>query len=699
MVPQILAFCAGAAGALALPALPSSGPLWSMAACGLLLLRRAPAVAALSLGFAWTSFGASQALQGDWPCARDRDLTEIVGRVAGPALVRSGRTDFDLDVIGPGMPTALPARARVSWYEPTATPRPGQSWRLPLRLRCRNGMANPGAPDRELDLLRQHIGATGYTVADAPPEMLDDGREAAGLERQRARIADSIDELLSGSASGAILQGLSVGVRGDIPDRLWDALAATGLAHLMAISGLHVTGCAVFVLILLRAAWRLRLLSAFPHRVAAEAVIVLIVTAAYVGLSGASLPAMRTLAMVAIFATSRGFRRSQTLPQLLASAALLLVALDPLALTSAGFWLSFAATAGLCSLFTSGRGWRARVVAFMQAQLALLALLTPVLAAAFGRVSLIAPVANAVAIPLFTALLLPAVLFGTALEWLMPGAGGPVWRLLAATLDPLWPGLIAIGEWRFASWAPAAQPLLWNAIAGVVTLAALCLPLRGLRYAAAAVLTAVVCGAAASSVRGAWTLTVLDVGQGLAAVVETHRHVLVFDTGPSWRGGVAAARVSLLPYLRSRGIRRVDRLVISHADQDHAGGAALLMASIDVVSSMAGGSAEPSLAAEACRRGTRWQWDGVLFEVLHPSAGTAGDDNDLSCALRMSGAGGSALLLADPEAAAEQELRTLPLASDVVLLPHHGSSTSSSPEIVSAVSARLGIVSVGFGNH
>ncbi|MFZ2509013.1 MAG: DNA internalization-related competence protein ComEC/Rec2, partial [Steroidobacteraceae bacterium] len=228
---------------------------------------------------------------------------------------------------------------------------------------------------------------------------------------------------------------------------------------------------------------------------------------------------------------------------------------------------------------------------------------------------------------------------------------------------------------------------------------ALLLPLNGLRIAAGAMLMAIAFGQAARPDRDGWTLTVLDVGQGLASVVQTREHVLVFDTGPGWRTGSAAARVSLLPWLHARGIRRIDRLVLSHDDRDHTGGARLLLDSFPVAETLVGPGVKTPDSARPCRRGEAWSWDGVTFEVLHPSERGHGGDNDNSCALRIAAPGGSALLLADPEADAEQELLSQLLAADVVLVPHHGSRTSSGPRLIAATGARFAIVSAGFGNR
>ncbi len=692
-----LAFCAGAAALLALPALWPAPAAAAPAVAAALLLRRRPLFAAALAGFAWTHSLATVWLASGWPCSWDREAVAISGTVAAPPIEREGRIDFDLDVMrAPGSGPA-PRRVRLSWYETDRRPAPGECWRLDVRLRCRRGFANAGAQDRELDLLRDRIDATGYVVGKSVPERLSrpSGRPVEAL---RARIAGGIAAAVAPGPSVAVLQGLSVGVRGSIPDRLWDAFAKTGIAHLVAISGMHVTGCAIFVLALLRLAWRLPALASVKMRVAIECMLVVAVTAAYAFIAGASLPALRTLAMVSIFAWLRWLRRSLPLHGVLSLAALVLVAGDPLALISAGFWLSFVATAALLAVLTRETGWRGHLAGFARTQLAITALLTPVLTAAFGRVSLVAPAANAIAIPVFSLLLLPAVLLGTVLAPIAPAAAASVWRALAWLLDRGWPVLETVAAWPAASWSPAVPSPWLIAAAAAVPFAALLLPLYGLRCAAAVLLVSVTLGRAERPPSGAFELTAVDVGQGLSVVLETAHHVLVFDTGPRWRGSGAAARVSLLPYLRARGIRRIDRLVVSHDDLDHAGGVELLQRSLRVARMMkAPGS---HLAAdEVCTQGEAWRWDGVSFLVLHPPAAFQGSDNDRSCVLLAAGPGGSALLLADPESAAESALVALPVAADVVLLPHHGSRSSSSPALVGAVSARIGIASAGFGNR
>ncbi|MBM5811583.1 MAG: DNA internalization-related competence protein ComEC/Rec2 [Gammaproteobacteria bacterium] len=699
MLPLVFGFCAGAAAVHWLPRLPAAPALLLIALAGLLLWRRWRPLAALLIGLAWTAFGSERLLARDWPCSRDREDVVLTGVVAAPPVRRAGAIELDLDVLEPRGPAAPHGRLRLTWYDAGAVPRPGQVWRVTARLRCRNGFANGAGNDRELLLLRQRIAATGYLRNDPPPRLLPGTVWRHPLERLRDRVASDIEATLPGSASAGVLQGLAVGLRASIPEELWDAFAATGTAHLIAISGLHVTAFALVVLLLLRAAWRLPGCPGLRRRVAVETALVVAATSAYALLAGASLPTLRTLVMVVLVAGATLLRRPALSLRTLALAALLLVAADPLAVASAGFWLSFVATWALLALGEPGRSPGARVAAFARAQAVLFVVLAPVLAVAFGRLSLIAPLANAIAIPLFSLLLLPVTLLGTATVLLPGGSGALAWSGLGALLDRCWPWLVAAGDLPAATWAPAGQPLAVVAITAVTIGLALVLPLTGLRIAAAVMLGALLCGHSARPPPGGWQLTVLDVGQGLAAVVRTRSHVLVFDTGPRWRGGGSAARTVLLPWLRNAGLRRIDRLVLSHSDRDHAGGAVALRAALPTGLVLAGADVAGDGPRLRCVAGQQWQWDGVQFRFLHPPAGFSGSDNEGSCALAVSGPGGRALLLADVEQQAEALLAARRPAADVVLLPHHGSRSSSTPGLVAAVGARLGIAAAGFGNQ
>jgi competence protein ComEC len=313
MFPCALAFSAGALLPYLLPVLPAPWIAPILVTAAIAARRRMALLAAAASGLALATALVGARLDRDWRCARDREAVLLEGRVATPAVLREGRVDFELDVMRPDR-----FRARLSWYDAVAVPRPGERWRLSARLRCRRGLANPGAADRELDLLRQGIGATGYLLASPSPTRLDQGQFVNPVQRMRERVAAGIAAAVPAGPSAAVLQGLSVGLRGNLPDPLWDAFAATGIAHLVAISGLHVTACALLALWLLRGLRRLPGMARAPHRIGIEAFAVVGVTAAYTALAGAGAPALRTLAMVAFFAGLRLLRRRPRLHEALA---------------------------------------------------------------------------------------------------------------------------------------------------------------------------------------------------------------------------------------------------------------------------------------------------------------------------------------------------------------------------------------------
>ncbi len=698
MTVSVLAFLAGAALVLGLAELPSGAVLAACLAAALAAWRaRAFAACAFACGFVVAACHGHAALARDWPCSRDREVVPLSGVVQAPPQRWSARLDVELAVSRADQARGLPPRVRLSWYEPGAQPGPGERWAFTARLRCRSGLANPGARDRELSLLRAGLGATGYVAAGHEPRRLEEAGWRAPVQRMRAAVAARIEAAAGDGASAGVLQGLAVGLRAGIPDELEDAFAATGTAHLIAISGMHVTAFALALLWVSRALWAVagspRLSAAWP---ALQACGVLALTGGYALLAGASVPTLRTAAMVAVALLLRLARRALGPAEVLAAAAFLLVAADPLAATSAGFWLSFVAVAALLATADAAGGpWRA-LRGFAVAQAVVTVALTPVLLAAFNAVPLVSPLANALAVPLFTLLLLPLTLLGLALTATWPSAAEALWRQLASALDAGWPALIALGAQPWSVLHPPAPPA-WLVVAALgMALAAVLFPVRALRVAAAVGLAALLLRAPPSLPEGSFELTVLDVGQGLAAVVSTARHVLVYDTGPAWRGGGAAAEHSLLPWLRARGVDEVQVAVVSHADVDHAGGLEVLRTAVPVGRIL---GPEELPGAVRCVAGEAWTWDGVAFEVLHPGRDEQWSDNDGSCTLRVAAGGQAALLLADTGRRAEQAMSTAALAAEVVLVPHHGSHSSSGEAFVAAVAPRLAVVSTGFGNR
>jgi len=684
----VLALLVGISASYWLRALPGVGLLALLAGLSVLCLTvRWRLVGSAILGFLLACLHGHFALDGEPPCTEQRQRLETSGRIVSVPEQRPGKLDFDFQTLGSGPSLKL----RVAWYEASEAPAVGERWRLPLRLRCRRAHLNPGVFDRELDLLRRGYAATAYVAPrDGQPR-----REAAAdgwpIQRMREVVGAAITEAVEAPDSAAVLQGLAVGLRGDIPRDLREAFIKTGVAHLIAISGLHVTAFAVVVAWSLKLAFRAvgsaRWASAWP---ACRTVLVVMATWAYSLLAGASLPTLRTAIAVSMVALVYLGRRQVSAADLVGACALAIILPAPLEMGSAAFWLSFVAVLILVFAWSSAGLW-----GFLKLQASLSLALIPVSVAVFGGYSRVGPLVNLAAIPVFSFLLLPLLLLALALMPVWPAAAQALWAMLGRWLEPAWGPLSAIAAHPLAmSWLAAPPPWLAG-LSMLGVLMAVVVPLPATRWLALALLMTVLLQTPVRPGQGEFRLRVLDVGHGLAAVLETSRRVMVFDVGPAWEGGSAAA-YSLIPYLRSQGIRRLDLAVISHADRDHAGGLD------DLVRSLAVGwilGPEEVGVDEACVAGRRWHWSGVEFEVLHPAADAALDGNDASCAIRVTSAGCSVLLLADPERRGEAALlRQLPRA-DLVLVPHHGSATSSGAALVAAVGARWALVSSGFDDR
>jgi len=591
-------------------------------------------------------------------------------------------------------------KLRLGWYArpPETVPdiRPGSRWRLRAKLRTPRGLVNPGGFDFERRALEHRIAATGYVVQPASALPLAAGE---GLDALRGRLAERIAEAVPDTRA-RFVAALAVGDTRGLSNHDWEVLRATGLTHLIAISGFHVGLVAGFGALLGQGLYRLlpRMGRRWP-RPQGVAAVALVFAAGYTALAGFELPTVRTMLMIAAVLLARLARRPQGLPESLAFALVAILLADPLSMLAPGFWLSFLGVAWLiwCLPQTREQGL---VGPYLQAQgVAVLGLL-PLTVWFFSQASPPGPLVNLVGIPWISLGVVPLALLGLAASPFSGQAAALCWQGAGTLMDWLWRGL----EW-VAAWPGS---LLWlpEPGVGVIALAMagafwLLLP-RGVpgKGLAALLLLPMLWPAIERPGHGEADLLLLDVGQGLALVVRTRHHTLLYDAGPAMPRGLDLGEAVVLPALRARGIQRLDMMMLSHGDNDHAGGAEAVARAMPPGRTLApAGWARPHM--QACVAGDSWEWDGVRFTILHPTPHFPYLRNDSSCVLRIDAAT-SALLTGDIGRHVESRLARLPpgqIAADVLLVPHHGSDTSSSLDFLAAVRPEVGLLPVGHGNR
>jgi competence protein ComEC len=693
---------AGCVAPLLLPELPAPRLLLAttclLAATGI-ALRQWPVLAcAVGLLLGWQELDARLADRLE-PGLEGVNIT-VRGRVASVPMPAGEGLRFRFE---PQHPAGLPGCLELTWYDAPWVPLPAERLELELRLRRPRGFANPGGTDYAARMLRLGVGAAGY-VRDGRRL----GRRAADLWRQplvaaRGGIASSIRDVLGERPATGIVLGLAVGLQEAISREQWRVLSDTGTSHLMAISGMHVGMVGALAALVAATIQRRRQRSGAQTATRDVAVIAGACTAfAYALLAGWSVPTQRTAIMIASAALALGSRRCTSGADILALAAIVVLVIDPLAPMSVGFWLSFGAV-GLLLTATGGFLVDQGILrGYLRAQLAVSFGLIPVLLAAFGQFSLVSVGANLLAIPLYTLGIVPMILVGTVTLALVPPAGTALLEAAAWLVEASWIALEWAAAVPLATWSVAAlPPLAWIAL--VAAALGMLLPLGWTgRAAAAALLIAACTWRPEPLAAGTYRLTLLDVGQGLSAVVQTRQHVLVYDAGPAFRSGVDAGALAVLPYLRSRGIRRVDVLALSHDDADHTGGGRTLLSQIKVDSLVSSGPVSGLDAAPRdCTGGSGWIWDDVSFEWLDRRIEADSSDNDRSCVLRVSSGGRTLLLTGDIGRAAEAALleRGSLNRVDIVVAAHHGSRSSSSAQFVAVTSPRWVLFSAGHRNR
>jgi competence protein ComEC len=659
-------------------------------------------------GFAWTGLHGAYALAVQLPSSLEKQETIVTGRIVDLPEHEPRRTRFlfEIDTDGARRPELQGRTLRLAWYDdehrkdasrPRFGLKAGQRWSLPVRLRAPRGLRNPGGADAEKFAVAQRLTATGYVYA---PEMAERQSAPHGLEAWREAMSVRIARQVASPCS-RFIRALALGDTRALGDADWEVLRANGLTHLIAISGFHVGLVAGFFALIVRGVWWLwpALARRWPLPVTA-ALAAVSGAALYAAAAGFALPTLRTVLMIAVVAAARTWRRPVRAFAALALAAVAIILVDPLAVTGAGFWLSFLGVAWLLWCLPHGGGHPLRE--FLSAQgVATLGLLPPSVAL-FGQASLAGPIANLVAVPWWSLVVVPLALVGLLLEALHPGAGGWAWRLAAWCFDLSWP----LFEWLAGSglalwWLPEPR---WFALPLALIAAFWWLLPRGTPGKRLALLLwlPLLWPDRHLPERGGVELLVIDVGQGLSVLVRTHEHALLYDMGPAIRDGFDAGERAVIPALHALGVRRLDRAVISHGDNDHAGGFAAVGVQFPVTDVLAPDGVTLPAPSKACTAGLIWNWDGVGFRFLHPPSHFPYLANESSCVLRIDSAHGSILLTGDIGEVIERDLVRLhaeDLRTDVVLVAHHGSAGSSDPAFVDATRPRVALVSSGHGNR
>ena len=688
MIASILAFICAIVLLAQLPYLPSWQQILLALPCVYLLLaywRRALA-RGFCLGLLLGYYSMYTSVTDRIPLAQ---TVWLEGTVSSLPQITSRGIQFNFDVMHP----ADIGRVKLSSYHPLGLeqPRVGEQWRLLCKLQPPKGLVNSALFDYDAWLLSRHINATGYVRQHPENSRL----EAAGWRfihhQLRARLRQAVFKHLPDTEARGLLIALLIGENTQISPQTWQTLSDTGTNHLMIISGLHIGLVAAFTLLLFKLLCR--------HNRWALALSML-VTVFYGSLAGFGLPVQRAIVMALIALAAVSLRRSLNVVALYLYAMLFVLCLNPLAMLGAGFWLSFGAVLALIYGFSGRRnaiGVKYRLLDWLRAQWLIWIASAPLLLCWVMQWSLIGLLVNLIAIPIVGIAIVPVLLISTPLLGFdLPGAS-----LLMALTEQMLTWLLWVlrffGDMSLVVYRTRTD--LWPLVVGVLGAYLLLSPRRlKLRWLGLIFFIPLFQPKPPDLNHGDFKLTLMDVGQGLAIMINTRQHLVVYDAGPAYGSRFDAGKQILVPTIRMSGHRRVDRFILSHGDLDHAGGAGALQSSLPILLQYAGDQPQGVDAVSHCLKGQSFQYDGVAFSFI---AGSVGETtNNRSCVLRVAGQGIAVLLPGDIEYKTEAQLMNAGLAPvDLLIAPHHGSASSSSPGFLNLLGAHTVLISAGFQNR
>ncbi len=705
---RMIAFVLGIFSAIQLPGLPAT--LTGVLLLGVLiaaLALRCYTVAAFFSGLIYCLLHASLVLSHRLPVDYEQVDLLARGRITGLPQYFDNRVRFQFVIDSledeRGRLIQSPGRVLLGWYTGRIKLQPDERWQLSVRMKRPHGFSNPGGFDYERWLFMQRINATGYVRQSGKNRRLESPRFS--FDRVRVQLIDRLHEFSSDQSAAGIIIALATGHRGFLAEEDRDKLVRTGTAHLLAISGLHIGIVAAWFYVIGR--YLSSACYCLVHRRPAQHIgclIALLAAWLYSALAGFSVPTQRAFIMLAV-ASVFILSRRQTEPMRVLLVALVVVLLfDPFALLSAAFCLSFVAV--FIILYTlTGRQRQTKTLwqSWGHIQFILSLAPMPVVIFWFQGASLVSLPVNLILVPYVSFLLVPLVLLTTVFSLLHFRLAEFLYLLAekcAQFLELILDFFTRLSFSWFSIHAVSFHVVLMAMVGMLLMFVPRGLPLR---------LTGVVWILPLFFIDhprpdpGEMQLTVLDVGQGLSAIIQTHSSTLLFDTGARFSQRFNAGEAIVVPVLRQLGIQHLDTMIISHGDNDHVGGASAVLKQISTRRVLSGEMNLPlATSIQPCRAGQNWMRDQVQFEILHPKDRIYADNNNRSCVVKISTGDQSFLLTGDIESVAEGELVRRygeQLRSSAMTVPHHGSNTSSSPSFLDHVRPALAINSAGFRNR
>lgn len=666
------------------------------------------------LGFSWTNYRALQQLSWHLPKQLISQTVVVEGNIASIPNSKGDMTRFVLQThkIANESHRVL---LQLSWYGRHPPLLAGSDWRLAVRLKPPHGLMNPGGFNYQRWLWGQGTRATGYVTTKPSPVLLSNHLNSRWfLLRFREKIQQAIIKAQTNPATAGIISALAIGSRSGISQQQWQVLRNTGTSHLVAISGLHIGLVAAVMYFLLLRLWSLWSSASLKWPAPKVAAIAALLAAfIYSALAGFSLPTQRALIMITVLMLGQLFMRWLPSWHRLLLAVGIVVVWDPWCLWSASFWLSFMAVAwiayGMRGHEQQHHHWHSHWRRSLRLQWVVTLGLAPITLYFFQQLSVSAFPANLIAIPWVSFVLVPLILLAIMVWLIYSPLGLLLFNLAGKALMPLWFILETLARLPGSHFNYAISSL-WQLVLVLVCLV-LFFSVKKIFMKSliiAGILVVILYPLPSPKAGEVW-MSVLDVGQGLAVVVRTKEHTLIYDAGPSFHEAFDSGSQIIMPFLRVKGISKIDKLMISHDDNDHSGGAASLVASGRVKRLITPSvklrhklGRQSTISVIRCQTGLHWQWNGINFRVLYPSKTSAYQGNNSSCVLQIDTGKQKILLSGDIEAKAEQYLLKKyghQIQSAVLVAPHHGSCTSSTEEFVKTVAPREVIFSAGFYNR